>query len=87
MSEGKTKELVVDMPESGEMRSEALRMVLQYPNNDTKSPRPNQSLRIIKLKAKLLKSSRNTLMKSMVLTGTALLVSLDFKFVVIWRVE
>jgi len=27
MSEGKTKELVVDMPESGEMRSEALRMV------------------------------------------------------------
>jgi len=28
MSEGKTKELVVDMPESGEMRSEALRMVL-----------------------------------------------------------
>jgi len=29
MSEGKTKELVVDMPESGEMRSEALRMVLE----------------------------------------------------------
>lgn len=29
MSEGKTKELVVDMPESGEMRSEALRMVIK----------------------------------------------------------
>ena len=33
MSEGKTKELVVDMPESGEMRSEALRMVPQSPQS------------------------------------------------------
>ena len=29
MSEGKTKELVVDMPESGEMRADALKEVLR----------------------------------------------------------